>query len=64
MTAAPTLAELAAGLAARSFSSTELTREALARVERAQPLLNALITVTAEAALQAAAVADRRLAAG
>jgi len=62
--AAPTLAELAAGLAARKYSATELTREALARVERAQPTLNALITITGESALAAAAVADQRLAAG
>jgi aspartyl-tRNA(Asn)/glutamyl-tRNA(Gln) amidotransferase subunit A len=62
--AARTLAELAAGLAARKYSATELTREALARVERAQPALNALVSVTADTALAAAAVADRRLAAG
>ena len=62
--AAATLARLSAGLAARQYSSVELTREALARVERSQPQLNALITVTAERALAAAAVADQRLAAG
>jgi len=62
--AARTLAQLAAGLAARKYSAAELTREALARVERAQPALNALISVTAEAALAAATVADQRLAAG
>jgi aspartyl-tRNA(Asn)/glutamyl-tRNA(Gln) amidotransferase subunit A len=59
-----TIAGLAAGLAARKFSSVELTREALGRVERSQPGLNALITVTAEQALAQAAVADKRLAAG
>jgi len=59
-----TLAELAAGLAARKFSASELAREALARAERTQPTLNALISITGEAALQAAAVADQRLAAG
>ena len=62
--AARTLAELSAGLAARKYSATELTREALSRVQRAQPGLNALVTVTADTALEAAAVADRRLAAG
>ncbi len=62
--AARTLAELSAGLAARKYSATELTREALARVQRAQPGLNALVSVTADTALAAAAVADRRLAAG
>ena len=63
MTAA-TLAEMAAGLAARRWSSVELTQEALARVTRSQPSLNALITVTAESALAAAAVADQRLTRG
>jgi aspartyl-tRNA(Asn)/glutamyl-tRNA(Gln) amidotransferase subunit A len=62
--AAPTLSELAAGLAAREYSATELAREALARVQRTQPELNALISVTADEALAAAAVADQRLAAG
>jgi aspartyl-tRNA(Asn)/glutamyl-tRNA(Gln) amidotransferase subunit A len=61
---AVTLAELSAGLAARRFSSVELTRESLARIERSQPQLNALITITAEEALAAAAVADQRRAAG
>ena len=59
-----TLAELAAGLRARQYSSVELTQAYLARIEQAQPALNALITVTAESALAAAAVADQRLAAG
>jgi aspartyl-tRNA(Asn)/glutamyl-tRNA(Gln) amidotransferase subunit A len=62
--AAATLAELAAGLAARKYSSVELTREALARVARSQPGLNSLISVTGESALAAAAVADKRLATG
>jgi aspartyl-tRNA(Asn)/glutamyl-tRNA(Gln) amidotransferase subunit A len=61
---ARTLAVLSAGLASRQYSSVELTREALARIERAQPELNALVTVTADLALAAAAVADQRLAAG
>jgi aspartyl-tRNA(Asn)/glutamyl-tRNA(Gln) amidotransferase subunit A len=59
-----TLAALSEGLAARRFSSVELTREALKRAEASQPALNALITLTAEQALEAAAVADKRLAAG
>ena len=62
--AAATLAELSAGLAAKQYSSLELTREALSRVEKSQPLLNSLISVTAESALASAAVADKRLAAG
>ncbi len=61
---APTLAALSEGLAARRFSSVELTREALRRAEASQAALNSLITITAEQALEAAAVADKRLAAG
>jgi Asp-tRNA(Asn)/Glu-tRNA(Gln) amidotransferase A subunit family amidase len=61
---AASLAALAAGLAKRQYSSVELTREALSRIERSQPVLNAMVTVTAEAALAAAAVADQRLASG
>jgi aspartyl-tRNA(Asn)/glutamyl-tRNA(Gln) amidotransferase subunit A len=59
-----TLAALAEGLARKKFSSVELAREALRRAEAAQPALNALITITGDEALQAAAVADKRLAAG
>ena len=59
-----TLAALASGLASRKYSSVELTREALRRSEASQPALNALVTITAEQALEAAAVADKRLAAG
>ena len=58
------ISELAARLAGRSVSSVELTRYFLARIERLNPALNALITVTAEKALAAAAAADARLAAG
>jgi len=59
-----TLAELAAGLKAKRFSSVELTRHFLARIERHNAALNAFITVTGEQALAAAAHADRDLAAG
>lgn len=59
-----TLAELNEGLRARRFSSVELTKHFLARIERLNPALNALITVTAEAALTAAQRADEELAAG
>ena len=58
------LTQLAAGLKAREFSSVELTRMLLARIETHQPLLNALISVTATSAMQAAAVADGVLARG
>ncbi len=59
-----TLAELAAGLAARRFSSMELAKHFLARIERANPDLNAFITVTSQQALEAAEAADKRLASG
>ncbi len=58
------LAELSAGLHARSYSSVELTRHFLERIERLNPSLNAFITVTPELALAAAQKADRLLAAG
>ena len=59
-----TLTELAAGLRQRAFSSVELTRALLARIEASQGALNAFITVTGEAALEAARAADRALARG
>jgi aspartyl-tRNA(Asn)/glutamyl-tRNA(Gln) amidotransferase subunit A len=59
-----TLAELNEGLRARRFSSVELTRHFLARIERLNPTLNALITVTAEQALEQAQRADQLLASG
>ena len=61
---AATVAELARGLAAKRYSSVELTRAYLDRVAAAQPELNAFITVTGEAALAAAARADEARAAG
>nr|WP_246038819.1 Asp-tRNA(Asn)/Glu-tRNA(Gln) amidotransferase subunit GatA [Peristeroidobacter soli] len=59
-----TLAELNEGLRARRFSSVELARHFLARIERLNPALNALITVTPEYALAAARRADELLASG
>ena len=58
------IGELADRLAGRQISSVELTRHFLARIERLNPRLNALITLTAADALARAADADRRLAAG
>jgi aspartyl-tRNA(Asn)/glutamyl-tRNA(Gln) amidotransferase subunit A len=55
------IGELAARLTSREISSVELTRHYLARIERINPALNALITVTAERALADAAQADLRL---
>jgi aspartyl-tRNA(Asn)/glutamyl-tRNA(Gln) amidotransferase subunit A len=59
-----TLTQLAEGLRRRSFSSVELVGELLARIEKSQAALNAFISVTAAAALEAARDADRRLATG
>ncbi len=61
---ARTLAGLAKGLKQREFSSVEITREFLDRIAGSQPALNAFVTVTRDAALAAAGVADERLKAG
>ena len=53
-----TVGEIAAGLAAGRFSSVEITRHYLARIERLGPPLNAFVTVTAERALEDARAAD------
>jgi len=58
-----TLAQLAAGLRAKEFSSVELTRFFLDRIEASQSKLNAFISVTKEQAMAAAELADRDLAA-
>ncbi|HTX06850.1 MAG TPA: Asp-tRNA(Asn)/Glu-tRNA(Gln) amidotransferase subunit GatA [Steroidobacteraceae bacterium] len=58
------LTELAAGLRARKFSSVELVRAYLERIEASQPKLNAFISVLGNQALEAAAAADRDIAAG
>ena len=61
---ARTLAELAAGLRAREFSSVELAEACLGRIEKSQPALNAFISVTRDTAQVAARAADAALAAG
>ena len=53
------IGELADRLADKQISSVELTRHFLARIERLNPALNAVITLTAEQALASAAAADR-----
>jgi aspartyl-tRNA(Asn)/glutamyl-tRNA(Gln) amidotransferase subunit A len=57
-----TVAELAAGLKNKEFSSVELAKLYLDRVEASQNELNAFVSVTRDAALAAAAEADRILA--
>ncbi len=68
MTGAPLhergVAELAHGLAQREFSSVELTRHLLGRLEAAQPALNAMVSITDESALTAATSADGTRTAG
>jgi aspartyl-tRNA(Asn)/glutamyl-tRNA(Gln) amidotransferase subunit A len=59
-----TIAELAAGLRARTFSSRELTEHYLERIARLDPRLNSFITVADEQALAAADAADARIGAG
>jgi aspartyl-tRNA(Asn)/glutamyl-tRNA(Gln) amidotransferase subunit A len=58
------LGELAGQLASKRISSVELTRHFLARIDRLNPALNALVTVTADEAVRSALAADRRRAAG
>ena len=59
-----TIAELSDALHARRVSSVELVAQALARIDAAQPTLNAFITVDAEGALERARSADGELAGG
>jgi aspartyl-tRNA(Asn)/glutamyl-tRNA(Gln) amidotransferase subunit A len=59
-----TVAELASDLRARKMSSVELTRDLIARIEKAQSALNAFVTVDAEGALAQARAADAALAKG
>ncbi len=59
-----TIAQLAAGLAQREFSSVELTTALLARIKARDGELNAFITVTEELALAQAQAADQRIQAG
>ena len=59
-----TAAELAAALRAGEYSSVELTKAFIERIERHNGDLNALLTVTADEALRDAQAADARLAQG
>jgi len=54
-------AELAGMVARRALSPVELVDAVLARIERAQPVLNAFITIAAEEARAAARMAEARL---
>lgn len=59
-----TISELAAALRAGEFSSEELTRHYLQRIQSLDPQINSYITVTEEPALAMARAADARLASG
>lgn len=59
-----TVAELGRRLWSREFTSVELTRFFLERLERLGPKLNAVVTVTRERALAEAQQADHELCAG
>jgi aspartyl-tRNA(Asn)/glutamyl-tRNA(Gln) amidotransferase subunit A len=59
-----TVTQAGALLRAGELTSTELTVDALARIERLDPALHSFITVTGETALRRAAAADRDLRAG
>ena len=56
--------EALTGLAARQFSSRELTQALLDRTEALEPRLHAYITLTGERALLAADAADQRRTSG
>ena len=58
------MAQLSEGLRRKEFSSVELTRLFLDRIEASQATLNAFISVTRDEALQSAQAADRALASG
>lgn len=58
------IAELVRGLRQGAFTSVELTRHFLARIEQHNPRLNAYITIAADRALEAAEQADSRRQAG
>ncbi|AOS95500.1 Glutamyl-tRNA(Gln) amidotransferase subunit A [Microbulbifer aggregans] len=59
-----TIAEIIKGLRERQFSSVEITRHLLERIQQQDADYNSFITVTAERALAQAAAADERLANG
>ena len=58
------LTQLSKGLRAKEYSSVELVRSFLDRIDAHQPTLNAMVTILREPALAAAQAADRDLAAG
>ena len=59
-----TIKSLADGLAARTFSSVELTRHFISRINQLNPKYNCFITLDPEASLKQAAAADQARSAG
>ena len=59
-----TLSEISSGLTNGDFSSEEITRHYLDRINRLDPLYNSFITVSDELAIQQAREADKLIAAG
>jgi aspartyl-tRNA(Asn)/glutamyl-tRNA(Gln) amidotransferase subunit A len=59
-----TIIEAGAALRARKISAVELTNEALARIDRVNPKINAFLTIAAESACARAAEMDAELARG
>jgi len=59
-----TLADLSQGLQDKNFSSSELTKHFLERIEQLDPQYNSFITVTSDQAIKQAQAADERLATG
>ncbi len=64
MTDFASISELASRLRRGEISPVEITRDCLARIERANPALNAFITVTVESALVEARAAEAEIARG
>jgi aspartyl-tRNA(Asn)/glutamyl-tRNA(Gln) amidotransferase subunit A len=62
--AALTIAEASRRIARKEISPVELTREALTRIARLNPALNAFVTVLDEPAMAAAGIAEREILSG
>lgn len=58
------LVELTRALRTRQVSAREAVEDHLARIQTVNPRINAVVTVVAEQALEQAAAADQRAAAG
>lgn len=59
-----TITQAAKGLRDKSYSAVELTEAFLQRIDKTEPAIHALLTVTKDQALDAAKGADERLSAG